>query len=155
MGSKASGGGGLVTKLCPTLASPGTVAHQAPLSMGFPRQEYWSGLPFPSQGTFLTQESNPGLLHHRQILYQLGYVGFSSCDSWGLERGLSKPVLMLCFQSFLAGVNGPIALQLLCPQCQVSGSLLPGQLPPVQLGRVPRHFWVTEDGFEICQLQLM
>ena len=25
-----------------------TVAHQAPLSMGFPRQDYWSGLPFPS-----------------------------------------------------------------------------------------------------------
>ena len=31
-------------------ASPRTVAHQAPLSMGFPRQEYWSGLPFPSPG---------------------------------------------------------------------------------------------------------
>ena len=29
---------------------PWTVAHQAPLSMGFPRQEYWSGLPFPSPG---------------------------------------------------------------------------------------------------------
>ena len=28
--------------------SLGTVVHQAPLSMGFPRQEYWSGLPFPS-----------------------------------------------------------------------------------------------------------
>ena len=28
----------------------GTVAHQAPLFMGFPRQEYWSGLPFPSPG---------------------------------------------------------------------------------------------------------
>ena len=27
---------------------PWTVAHQAPLSMGFPRQEHWSGLPFPS-----------------------------------------------------------------------------------------------------------
>ena len=27
-----------------------TVAHQAPLSMGFPRQEYWSGLPFPAPG---------------------------------------------------------------------------------------------------------
>ena len=26
------------------------MAHQAPLSMGFPRQEYWSGLPFPSPG---------------------------------------------------------------------------------------------------------
>ena len=28
--------------------TPWTVAHQAPLSVGFPRQEYWSGLPFPS-----------------------------------------------------------------------------------------------------------
>jgi len=33
-----------------------TVAHQALLSMGFPRQEYWSGLPFPSPGDL----SNPG-----------------------------------------------------------------------------------------------
>ena len=31
-------------------ATPWTVAHQAPLSMVFPRQEYWSGLPFPSPG---------------------------------------------------------------------------------------------------------
>ena len=31
-------------------ATPWTVAHQAPLSMGFPRQEYWKGLPFPSPG---------------------------------------------------------------------------------------------------------
>ena len=31
-------------------AAPWTVAHQAPLSMIFPRQEYWSGLPFPSPG---------------------------------------------------------------------------------------------------------
>ena len=45
-----SGGGGLVVKLCPTLTTPWTVAHQAPLSMGFSRQEYWSGLPFPSPG---------------------------------------------------------------------------------------------------------
>ena len=39
---------GLVTKSCPTLVTPWTVAHQAPLFMGFPSQEYWSGLPFPS-----------------------------------------------------------------------------------------------------------
>ena len=32
------------------LATPWTVAQQAPLSMGFPRQEYWSALPFPSPG---------------------------------------------------------------------------------------------------------
>ena len=31
-------------------ATPCTVAHQAPLSMGFSRQEYWSGLPLPSPG---------------------------------------------------------------------------------------------------------
>ena len=42
------GGGGLVVKSCPTLATPWTIALQAPLSMGFSRQEYWSGLSFPS-----------------------------------------------------------------------------------------------------------
>ena len=40
----------LVTKLCLDLATPWTVASQAPLSMGFFRQEYWSGLPFPFPG---------------------------------------------------------------------------------------------------------
>ena len=33
-----------------SFAIPWTVTHQAPLCMGFPRQEYWSGLPFPSPG---------------------------------------------------------------------------------------------------------
>ena len=42
------GGGGLVAKSCPILAAPWTVACQAPPSMGFSRQEYWNGLPFPS-----------------------------------------------------------------------------------------------------------
>ena len=41
-------GGSLVVKSCPTLATPWTVAHQAPLPMGFPRQKYCGGLPFPS-----------------------------------------------------------------------------------------------------------
>ena len=34
-------------------ATPWAVAHQAPLSMGFPKQEYWSGLSFPSPGNLL------------------------------------------------------------------------------------------------------
>ena len=39
----------LVTKSCSAVfAAPWTVACQAPLSMGFLRKEYWSGLPFPS-----------------------------------------------------------------------------------------------------------
>ena len=45
---RSGGGGGLVAKLHLTLVTPWTVAHQPPLSMGFPKQEYWSGLPFPS-----------------------------------------------------------------------------------------------------------
>ena len=39
-----------VTKSCLTLAIPWTVTHKAPLSMKFPKQEYWSGLPFLSLG---------------------------------------------------------------------------------------------------------
>ena len=39
-----------VTQLCLTLCDPWTIACQAPLSMAFSRQEYWSGLPFPSPG---------------------------------------------------------------------------------------------------------
>ena len=39
-----------VAQSCLTLCDPWTVAHQAPLSMEFSRQEYWSGLPFPSPG---------------------------------------------------------------------------------------------------------
>ena len=41
-------GGGLVSKACPTPAAPWIVTRQALLSMGFSRQEYWSGWPFPS-----------------------------------------------------------------------------------------------------------
>ena len=44
------GSGGLVNKSCLTLVIPWTIAHQAPLSMGIPRQEYWRGLPFPYPG---------------------------------------------------------------------------------------------------------
>ena len=43
--------------------TPRTAAHHASLSMEFSRQDYWCGLPLPSQGIFLTQGSNPGLLH--------------------------------------------------------------------------------------------
>ena len=42
--------------------TPWTVAHQAPPSMGFPRQEYWSGLPFPPPGDLPEPVIKPGLL---------------------------------------------------------------------------------------------
>ena len=37
-----------VAQSCPTLSTPWNAAHQAPPSMGFSRQEYWSGVPLPS-----------------------------------------------------------------------------------------------------------
>ena len=46
--------------LCPTLCDP---MDCSPPGLGFPRQENWSGLPFPTPGIFLTQGSNPHLLH--------------------------------------------------------------------------------------------
>ena len=56
--------------------TPWTAARQAPLSIGFPRQEYWSELSFPSPGDW----PNPGIqlcllhfLHCRQILYLLSH----------------------------------------------------------------------------------
>ena len=52
-----AGGGGLVSKSCPTLVTPWTMALRVPQSMGFSRQEYWSGLPFPSPG----EVPNPGI----------------------------------------------------------------------------------------------
>ena len=54
-----NGGGGLVAKSCPTLTTPWTVAHQAPLSMGFSRQEHWSGLSFPSSRHLLNPAREP------------------------------------------------------------------------------------------------
>ena len=64
--------GCLVAKSCLTLVTPGTVAHQASLSMGFPRQEYWSGLPFPPPRDLPNPGSNlhlQCLLYFKQILH--------------------------------------------------------------------------------------
>ena len=67
-------GGDLVAKSCLTLVTLWIVACQAPLSMGFSRQECWSGLPFPSPGDLPKpgmEPSSPTL----QTLYPLGYHG--------------------------------------------------------------------------------
>ena len=74
-----AGGGGhekgfqcsvIVALLCPTLCSPWSAAHQAPLSMGFSRQGYWSGLPFPSPWKSLCSEINLGQkLSGREAVY--------------------------------------------------------------------------------------
>ena len=66
----------LAGKLCLTLfVAPWTVTCQAPISMGFPRQEYWVGCHFVLRGIFLTQESNPRFLPWQADSLPLSHQG--------------------------------------------------------------------------------
>ena len=69
-------GGGLVAKLCQTLATPRTVTHQAPLSMGFSKAEIleWFAISFSRDRTQVFCIAG-SLLHCKQILYQLSHQG--------------------------------------------------------------------------------
>ena len=58
-----------------TLCDPMDCSPQAPLSMGFSRQEYWSGCHALLQGIFLTQGLNPNLLHWKQVFDHLSCRG--------------------------------------------------------------------------------
>ena len=71
--------GGLVARSWMTLVTPQTIAQQAPLSMGFSRQEYWSGLLFPSPGNLPDPGIEPGSPVLQADLYQLSYKG-SPCS---------------------------------------------------------------------------
>ena len=66
----------LVVQSCLTLCDPmDCIAHQAPLSMGFSRQEYWSMYPFPSPGDLPKPGVEPGSPGLQQILYLLSHQG--------------------------------------------------------------------------------
>ena len=100
--STGGGGGGVTSVLCPPLATPWTAVLQAPLSMGFSRQEYWGGLPFPSPGNL----PNPGMGPRSPALQvdstklrgkPVGGTGFFPC--WGLHS------LLWC----LAGVQDVVS----------------------------------------------
>ena len=68
------GGGGLVAKSCPTLVTPWTHARLF-CPWDFPGKKTGVGCHFLLQGIFPTHDSNPGLLHCRQIPYWLSYEG--------------------------------------------------------------------------------
>ena len=58
--------------------TPWTVAHLTPMSMGFSRQEYWSGLPFPSPGDL----PDPGMEPMSPVASALAGGFFPSSTSW-------------------------------------------------------------------------
>ena len=69
----------MCVELCPTLVTPWTVTLQAPLSMEFSKQEFWSGLPFPTPGDF----PNPGI----ELIAPALKSGFSTTARSGKPTG--------------------------------------------------------------------
>ena len=92
-------------------ATPWSVAHQAPLSMGFPRQEYWRGLPLPSLGDLLDPEIKPvspvWVLHHSATWEaqspqtrdqtHVPCIGRWILKYWTLSTGQGSPAYLLYF----------------------------------------------------------
>ena len=88
--------------------TPWTVAQQAPLSMGFSRQEYWGGLPFPSPGdlpnpgiepTSLTSPALAGRFFMTSAPWEAPWTGWAAVK-WALEpsseSGVFGPAPLLC-----------------------------------------------------------
>ena len=76
-------------------ATPWTMAHQAPLSLGFSRQEYWSGLPFPSP-VIKYEVSEVKSLSHVRLFATPWTVAYQAPPSMGFSRqgywsGLPSP----------------------------------------------------------------
>ena len=100
-------------RLC---ATPGTAAHQAPPSLGFSRQEYWSGLPFPSpvhesekwkwSHSVVSNSSRPHGLQPTSLLRPWDFPGKSTgvgchCLLWGRYVTLiQRPCVLLFEDSF-------------------------------------------------------
>ena len=110
--------------------TPWTVAHQAPLSMGFSRQEYWSGLPFTSPPRDQTHISCIG----RRTLYH-----------WATWKAPQSPVLLVKDAD-----SGSPVISTRHFHCQVSG-LIPGQGT-----KIPQALWrVTATTVNNSKVQIL
>ena len=97
-------------------ATPWTVAHQAPLCMGFSRQEHWSGLPFLSPGDL----PDPGMEHaspalagrYLSIFYEFNFsfntTGRSHCTTHGGSQSLVDSIINR--RAMLRGINTAIII---------------------------------------------
>ena len=139
-----------VTQSCPTLATPWTVARQVPLSMGFSRQEYWSGLPFPSpclivvvvkRGTHATFSTASPKSLRWMSLAAVSYASLIVKEFLSLPLWLATK-MMLSVQTHL--IKWFHSVQFSCSV--MSDSLLPHRL---QHARLPVHGetpWTEELG---------
>ena len=91
-------------------ATPWTVAHQAPPSMGFSRQEHWSGLPFPSPGDLPNPRVEPRspALQAISLLYELSGKLWASSRSSFLHSGQQRRINRRVFKTvgFPGGSDG-------------------------------------------------
>ena len=104
-------------------ATPWTEALQAPLSLGFSRQEHWSGLPFLFQGIFLTQGSNPHLLHWQVASLPPAHLGspFSNVRAYQTVIQL-KTFLLLSSREFSRVLCQEQNKHQICISPQITGS---------------------------------
>ena len=105
------------------LATPWTTAYQAPPSMGFSRQEYWSGVPLLSlKGCVLA----PGI-SRAGVFYQVGGCGYvHECPQGSGQGSKSKPQLSF---GCCHGLRGPSCLSPLTPRPCVAWVPIPPQAP--------------------------
>ena len=86
----------LIAKWCPTLCDPWAIACQAPLSMGFLRQECWNGLPFPSSEDL----PNPGIESSTlawRIPWTKGPGRLQSMGSWRVGQDCETSLSLFTF----------------------------------------------------------
>ena len=105
-----------------------TIAHQAPPSMGFSRQEYWSGLPFPSPGDL----PNPGIEPRSPTLQADALT--SAPPGKPLEMRIGEIKWLLPFTWYLLGLCLPLPLL-----CQF-GSVLHSSLSSFFIPLLPSFF---------------
>ena len=95
------------------LVTPWTAAYQAPPSMGFSRQEYWSGVPLPSFQmlktpylSLINYDNNNTQHHHKHLVLTSQERKFAACSLHYFNLAL-KSILLLCLEESLYIVWSP------------------------------------------------
>ena len=112
-------------------ATPWTVAHQAPLSMGFSRQEYWSGVPLPSPGMLLDIPSEQDSTHPPHT-YTYTHTHTHTTENYSGQRVSSAKAEKPPSTGGDNGLQWPQARGFLCGHSMGSAGLLPQPWSPVQ-----------------------